>query len=99
MSAYIMSDFELYSIAATIYPDDNILSHALANKLKSINIRSVNYRYNDKTRVTKCKADNPAILPNDVFKQYIDCWEYQSCENQLDIDFHVMLGFLKGYIK
>ena len=96
MSAFILSDKHFTVIANYVaLCKDNINVIEFANKLKAINIKSVNYRYNEKTRITKCKLDNS----NNYYSKYdvirlIQCWDYQSCENITDIDFNLMQVFL-----
>lgn len=98
MSAFILSDKHFTVIANYVnLIKDNINMQDFANKLKAINIKSVNYRYNEKTRITKCKLDYPKVGENyskyDVIR-LIQCWDYQSCENITDIDFNLMQVFL-----
>jgi len=98
MSAYIMTDIELSTIAIYInHLNNNIDAYELANKLKAINIASVNYRYNEKTRNSKCKLinnfDNIRHNQNSIIT-LIRCWSYQSCENENNLDYHIMQGFL-----
>lgn len=51
MSAFILSDRHISTIAIYINSlNDLIDTQELANKLKSINIDSVDYRYDEKTR-------------------------------------------------
>lgn len=88
MSAFILSDKHISTIAAFVSQNANLPIQELANKLKSINIKSVNHRYSEKTRIIKCKLINPASIysRNDILN-LIKCWDYQSCEDN-NIDFH-----------
>lgn len=99
MSAFILSDMHFSTIAIYIHHlDDNIGIQELADKLKSINIDSVNYRYKENTRKSKCKIinnfDNTRYDKYDIIR-LIACWDYQSCENQDNFDYQVISRFLK----
>lgn len=101
MSAYILSDLHFSTIAIYIHHlEDNIGIQELADKLKSINIDSVNYRYGEKTRKAKCKIindfNNTRYTKYDIIR-LIQCWEYQSCENQDNPDYHLIRAFLYLY--
>ncbi len=98
MSAFICSDkhFSIISEYVTL-SKDNINTQDFANRLKAINIRSVNHRYKENSRITKCKLYFPQV--NENYTKYdiirlIQCWDYQSCENRHDIDFNLMQIFL-----
>lgn len=81
MSAFICSDSHIATIAYYVGNHFNIDTQELANKLKSINIESVNYRYNEKTCKSKCKlVINSVPYSNDDVAKLIKCWDYQSCE-------------------
>lgn len=101
MSAFILSDLHFSTIAIYIHHlNDNIDIQYLANKLKSINIESVNYRYKENTRKSKCKIING--FNNTRFTKYdiirlIQCWDYQSCENQDNQEYHIIKAFLYLY--
>jgi len=101
MSAYIMHDTDLYALALYCAPSPE-LAQELANALKRVNIKSVNYRYRDKTRVTKCKPlDNITfnkIQDKPYIKSLIQCWGYQSCEDVFNLEFHTLEGFLLNSI-
>lgn len=100
MSAFVCSDYHIATMAQFIYyntPIDTKLDvQQLANKLKAININSVNYRYNEKTRKSKCNIKKTKVITANDFAALFSCWAYQSCEGQL-IDYVVMVGFLKPY--
>jgi hypothetical protein len=96
MSAYILSDLHFSVIAYYVEGlNPNIKAQELADKLKSINIDSVNYRYNEKTRKTKCKLtrDNVNYTNPDIIR-LIQCWDYQSCEKGDNLDYLIMSAFL-----
>lgn len=78
--------------------NENLNPQELANKLKSINIDSVNYRYNEKTRKTKCKLSHTGdnYSKSDIIR-LIQCWSYQSCENGLSLDFLMMDTYLLSF--
>lgn len=101
MSAFICSDLHLSTIAIYIHHlNDNIGIQELADKLKSINIDSVNYRYNEKTRKTKCKItdnyENVKYSKYDIIR-LIQCWDYQACEKNEDFDYEIIKAFLLNY--
>lgn len=95
MSAFILTDKHFSVIAYYIGNITNINPQIIADKLKSININSVNYRYNEKTRKTKCKlmhsGNNYTVF--DII-QLIKCWHYQSCEDNNNLDFRMMYQWL-----
>lgn len=98
MSAYILSDQHFSVIAYYVGNITDINPQIIADKLKSINIDSVNYRYNEKTRKTKCKlmhtGENYTV--SDIIR-IIKCWSYQSCENGLSLDFLMMDAYLFSF--
>lgn len=95
MSAFILPDEHFSVIAYYVGNITDIDPQIIADKLKSININSVNYRYNEKTRKTKCKlihtGDNYSGF--DIIR-LIDCWHYQSCEDENNLDFRTMHQWL-----
>ena len=101
MSAFILSDLHFSTIAIYIHHlNDNIGIQELADKLKSINIDSVNYRYGEKTRKAKCKIiDNLANIKYNKYDiiQLIKCWSYQSCENGTSLKYLMMDSFLLSF--
>lgn len=103
MSAFILSDLH-FSIIAYYVADNNqnIIPQELADKLKSINIKSVNYRYKENTRITKCKLIKDYKDYNynkyDIIK-LIQCWSYQACENGLSLDYNLMDAFLLSHFE
>lgn len=97
MSAFILTDKHFSTIANYAHAMvDAIDPQALADKLKRINIESVNYRYREKTRITKCKLTVNPMPVHDVI-QLINCWDYQSCENRGNIEFHILSGYLYSF--
>ena len=98
MSAFLCSDYHIATMAKYIASlHGSIDAQSLANKLKRININSANYRYNEKSKAVKCKIDKTLEIGANDFAVLFDCWDYQSCKNQLDIDYQIMRGFLKHY--
>jgi hypothetical protein len=103
MSSFILSDkhFSIISIYLA-HINHNIDIQELANKLKSINIKSVNHRYKENTRITKCKIINDyheyRYNKYDIIK-LIQCWGYQSCENGLSLDYNMMDAFLLSHFE
>ena len=81
MSAFICSDNHIRTIAHHVALYFEINENQLADKLKAINIQSVNYRYGDKTKRTKCKGVINTELTNDDIGLLIDSLNYQSCED------------------
>ena len=110
MSAFICSDLHQFVVAdfillGIISEDDktneNILE--LANKLKRINITSVNYRYNEKTKVFKVKLISTDYLTaasltlHDKAK-LAKSWIYQSCEDS-SLDYFAYSALIEQVIK
>jgi hypothetical protein len=95
MSAFILTDNHFSVIAYYIGNITDINPQIIADKLKSINIDSVNYRYNEKTRKTKCKLVHTAKnnSTSDIIR-LIECWHYQSCEDKNNLDFRMMYQWL-----
>lgn len=81
MSAFICSDRHIATIAHFAANGDLETAQFLADKLKRENVRSVNYRYNEKTRVKPCNISDywKEANINDVFC-LVRCLDYQSCE-------------------
>lgn len=98
MSAFILSDKHFTVIAYYIGNITNINPQIIADKLKSINIDSVNFRYNEKTRKSKCKLAHTGkdYTKSDIIR-LIQCWSYQSCENGLSLDFLMMDNYLLSF--
>ena len=113
MSAFLCSDLHLSVIAkycirqgttCTGISDEQRkgLIQDLANKLKRINIASVNYRYEEKSKFSRCrlqklKEDDSLLSENDV-EMLIRCWDYQACEDSLNLDYLITRGYLTGVI-
>ena len=85
MSAFICSDKHFAVVAKALFAD-KYEQQLFANHLKRENIRSVNYRYNEKTRVTRVNlnaasdADVRQYDGSDILK-LLNCIDYQSCEH------------------
>jgi hypothetical protein len=100
MSCFIVSDKHFQIIAEYIAHNTGIQAQIIADKLKRINIESVNFRYNEKNRFSKVKFNSDF-----TFKDYIkfdiirliQCWSYQSCENALSLDFLIMDAYLFSF--
>lgn len=99
MSAFICSDLHIATIAKHVSDYFKLDCQELADKLKAINIQSVNYRYNEKTRKTKCNIgikSNILLTLDDVAK-LIDSFNYQACE-ELTPDFKAYSIMLETWI-
>lgn len=98
MSAFICSDLHFSAIAYACAPTPDHVQ-AFADRLKRINIESVNHRYGEKTRVTKCRLaplpEVAAFSTSDVIR-LAACWDYQSCEKGGSLDHALMAAFLQS---
>ena len=102
MSAFIVSDLHAFTIAEFIahrlrlgsHFDRDQLTQNLANSLKRVNIESVNFRYDEKTPRTKCKANTAGITDPAKVYRLARCWIYQACENQNSADFHALTALI-----
>jgi hypothetical protein len=100
MSAFICTDKHIYAIACAVYPQNPAMAQALADKLKAVNIDSVNYRYNEKTPKRKCKPiPGGLLLSADDIAKLIDCWDYQACENTESLDYRMCQALLEYWVK
>lgn len=99
MSAFICSDMHISIIANEVSDYFRLDFQELANKLKSINIDSVNYRYGENTRKSKCKQllGDKEYTKDDIAK-LIDSFNYQACE-KLTPDFKAYSIMLECWIK
>lgn len=86
MSAFICSDKQFAVVAKHLFPADVQAQQFFADHLKRENIASVNYRYNERTRRTKCNLDH--ATDDDVrlytvhgILRLLECVDYQSCEH------------------
>lgn len=82
MSAFICSDFHIMAVSLVVAKHFKTDAQALADKLKAINIESVNYRYNEKTPKRKCKVNGSidrVFTARDI-ANLINCLDYQMCE-------------------
>jgi hypothetical protein len=90
MSAFICSDRHIATVvkAYTFYAGESeAFARDLANTLKRENIRSVNYRYNQRTRFKPCALSDalPVGAGEGQYRavdllQLASCIDYQSCE-------------------
>ena len=85
MSAFICTDTQFAVVAKFLF-DDAALTQSFANGLKRENIRSVNYRYKERSRFSPVKlaavsdADIAYYTMHDALK-LLECIDYQSCEH------------------
>jgi hypothetical protein len=102
MSCFILSDKHFSAIAHRVYPSD---IQGFANRLKRINITSVNFRYKENTRFAPVKLTpiDSDLTDNDIGKliacwdyQSCACWDYQSCEDN-SIDYQLMKTYLYAF--
>lgn len=85
MSAFICSDKHFAVVAKALFSKPKN-QQVFADQLKLENVRSVNYRYNEKTRFRRVNLN--AATPEEV-NQYLghdiarllECIDYQSCEH------------------
>lgn len=83
MSAFICGDKHIASLAAWYGAEKGLpseLVQMIANELKKINIKSVNYHYNDTVRVSKCSLKKAILLLPEEALAMAHCLDYQSCE-------------------
>lgn len=100
MSSFILSDKHFQIIAQFISVRTGINAQVIADKLKRINIESVNFRYNEKNRFSKVKFDHNfdiSTYPKFDVIQLVKCWRYQSGENWLSLDFRIMDVYLMSF--
>lgn len=96
MSAFILTDKQFSAVAYAVMPR---YAQGFANKLKQINIASVNYRYSEKTRKARVKLDDTAPEYNlGTVCILIDLWDYQSCEDGGSIDYLIMKAYLYEWV-
>ena len=81
MSAFICSDRHIATIAHFAANGDLETAQLIADNLKRENVRSVNYRYNEKTRVKPCNISDywKEANVNDLLC-LVYCLDYQSEE-------------------
>ena len=84
MSAFICSDEHIATIAVRygeLIGASTEDVQDIANQLAAINVASVNYRYDEDTKIEPCSLEE--IRPNLSFDDLIalcECLDYQSCE-------------------
>ena len=78
MSAWIASDKHIASVVCAIYPENQ--RQAVADEIKKQNIRSVNYRYNEHTKIKPCDLTQAIPLRMKDVCSLAKSLEYQSCE-------------------
>jgi hypothetical protein len=110
MSAFICSDLHQFVVADFIVT--NVISETenpqqltldLANKLKRINVDSVNYRYQEKTKVYKVKLLSTDYLTAASLSLHdkaklAKSWIYQSCEDS-SLDYFAYSALIEQVIK
>ncbi len=82
MSAFICSDKHIATVVMSLDPKYHPLQ-LIANRIKAANIKSVNYRYNEKTRSTSCDLSqgDPDLAKNpEAVIKLAQSIDYQSCE-------------------
>ena len=82
MSAYICSDRHIATVADHVFTLDPKAAQRFADEIKRENIRSVNYRYNERTRFTPVdmtKSAKDEYTMADAVR-LLECLDYQSCE-------------------
>ena len=88
MSAFICTDRHIATVAkayAFHTGEQEAFAGDLANTLKRENIRSVNCRYNQRTRITPCGLTNAVPVAAGHYRavdllELANCLDYQSCE-------------------
>ncbi len=86
MSAYICSDKHFAVVAKYFYPGDLMRQQFFADQLKRENIKSVNHRYNERTRFRKVNLDDATAADLRLYNIHdalclLKCIDYQSCEH------------------
>lgn len=82
MSAFICSDLHIATVAAGLHTLFGVDALKFANEAKRENIKSVNYRYREKTRfsVVKTTGQESWGCTGDLLA-LMSCLDYQSCEH------------------
>lgn len=84
MSAFICSDKHIATIAIAygkLFNRNNSVVQRFADHLKRENIRSVNWRYNQKTQIKPCDLEDAVTTYSGLdLGALVDCLKYQSCE-------------------
>ncbi len=108
MSAYLLSDKELCTIAkfCIMSTPTHLCTPPtvaqLSNKLKAINIESVNYRYSEKSRKTKCSVKDfyeiniGNVINKRAMLASIERWDYQACEDN-SLDYITMRAYVFSF--
>lgn len=97
MSCYQLTDKHHASIAHFVWQKLGLSAvkfQQLADKLKRCNIESVNYRYDQKKPVRKCKTDVYKQLDAHSYYDAIRCWAYQSGDDPYNLDYDILHAFL-----
>lgn len=83
MSCFLCSDLHIVTVAEGLHTLFGIDAFKFANQAKIENIKSVNYRYNEKTRFSSIKRWEPLVswgTSGDLLA-LMNCLDYQSCEH------------------
>ena len=83
MSAFICGDKHIASLVFWYGVEKDLpieVFQFIANELKKVNIKSVNYRYDDNVRITQCKLSKAIPISSEEALSMAACLEYQSCE-------------------
>ncbi len=103
MSAFLCSDRHLATIAYAVAMNNGMdisFTQDLANRLKSINIKSVAFRYGKKPIIRKCCiAGNMETMGKHDLAALIVCWKYQSCENPSCLEYLTMKAYLETFVR
>ena len=97
MSAYICSDKHFAVVAKHLFPGDLMRQQFFADQLKRENIKSVNYRYNERTRFRKVNLDDATAADLRLYNMHdalrlLECIDYQSCEHPICDDTSITLA-------
>lgn len=78
MSAWIASDKHVASVVIATIPEE--LRQTYADEIKKQNIRSVNYRYNERTKIEPCDLSQGVPVTGEDVVRLSHSLDYQSCE-------------------
>jgi hypothetical protein len=82
MSAFICGDKHISSLVNWFCKNTSKLDvkQSIANKLKEVNILSVNYRYTENTPIEPCSFNECVEITPEMAYKMANCLDYQSCE-------------------
>lgn len=78
MSAWVATDKHIASVVCAAVKED--LRQEYADEIKRQNIRSVNHRYNKRTKITPCDLSRAVVIPAKDVVSLAHSLNYQSCE-------------------